>query len=88
MKECKKQVQAGRKYKNEENLYLKNIKRINKHIRSLEITKDKLNRRIIKLNEQIERSKLILEGIEEKRKNAKPIKILDDDDYDKNMMNI
>ena len=40
------------------------------------------------MNEQIEKSKLILDGIEEKRKNAKPIKILDDDDYDKNMMNI
>ncbi|MFW9866499.1 MAG: PadR family transcriptional regulator [Candidatus Thorarchaeota archaeon] len=72
----------------ESDLSLQNISRIKHHIRSMEITRDKLQRRIKELNEQIEASKSILKDIEEKRKNAKPIEILDEDDYDKNMMNI
>ncbi|MFX1489786.1 MAG: hypothetical protein ACFFBI_11600, partial [Promethearchaeota archaeon] len=72
----------------ESDLSLQNISHIKHHIRSLEITRDKLQRRVKKLNEQIETSKSILKDIEEKRKNAKPIEILDEDDYDKNMMNI
>ena len=72
----------------ESDLSLQNISRIKHHIKSLEITRDKLQRRIKKLSKQIEASNSILKVIEDKRKNAKPIEILDDDDYDKNMMNI
>lgn len=73
---------------NENDLSLQNLNRIKSHIRTLEITRDKLQERVEKLNKQIDDSYSILKDIEEKRKNAKTIEILDDDDYDKKMMNI
>lgn len=73
---------------NENDLSLQNLNRIKSHIETLEITREKLQKRVEKLNKQIDDSYSILKDIEEKRKNAKTIEILDDDDYDKKMMNI
>ncbi|MFX1323436.1 MAG: PadR family transcriptional regulator [Promethearchaeota archaeon] len=72
----------------EDDWSLENINRIKTHIETLEMTRDKLQNRITQLNNQIENSLSILKDIEEKRKNARVIDILDEDDYDKRMMNI
>lgn len=72
----------------ENDFSLQNINRIKNHIETLDVTRDKLEKRVRRLNNQIEEARLILKDIEEKRKDARIIEILDDDDYDKKMMNI
>ncbi|MHA2394013.1 MAG: PadR family transcriptional regulator [Promethearchaeota archaeon] len=72
----------------ESDFSLQNINRIKDHIETLEMTRNKLQKRVGLLNNQIEDSRSVLREIEEKRKDARIIDILDDDDYDKKMMNI
>jgi DNA-binding PadR family transcriptional regulator len=69
----------------ENDISLQNIDHINNHIRALKKTRKKLKERVKTLNVRIDKSNSILKDIEEKRKSAKPIEILDDD-YDKNRM--
>lgn len=59
-----------------------NIKRIEGTIKELEHSKKIFEHRLDKINKDIVEYINILKEIKEKRKNAKPIEILDDDEYD------
>ncbi|MFX1481169.1 MAG: PadR family transcriptional regulator [Promethearchaeota archaeon] len=73
----------------ENDLTLENQNHIKNVIKRLESSRETLKHRIKMLDDQILKYKSLLTKIEKERKEkSKPIEILDEDDYDKNMMNI